>query len=142
MGRPRIYTPEEARERERERLRLVEKTRPPRRRPQGYAAARMRRWRAANPDLARAHRQADKHRRRGAPSDPEHLSILAGDPCAYCGAESDTADHIIALACGGGGEWENLTAACRSCNARKWTASLLFGLLRINDERRLPTINS
>lgn len=34
-------------------------------------------------------------------------------------------DHIEAVIKGGSGEWENLTASCRSCNASKHTKSLL-----------------
>ena len=45
--------------------------------------------------------------------------------------------HVHVIATGGtisshfdGADWTNLTAACRSCNARKYTASLLDFLAR------------
>lgn len=58
--------------------------------------------------------------------------ILLGDPCAYCGVAPigfPGPDHIEPFHIGGGGEWENLTAACRECNSSKSSASLLLWLL-------------
>lgn len=43
--------------------------------------------------------------------------------CVYCGqrhaVEDLTFDHLVARARGGTSSWENLVAACRSCNGRK-----------------------
>jgi 5-methylcytosine-specific restriction endonuclease McrA len=39
-------------------------------------------------------------------------------------------DHIVALERGGMHGWENLTAACSSCNCRKGQLSLLDALMR------------
>lgn len=40
--------------------------------------------------------------------------------CAYCGAtENLTIDHILPSSRGGKDTWENLTASCTSCNAKK-----------------------
>ena len=50
------------------------------------------------------------------------LRILERDgyKCTYCGAtEHLQCDHILARVRGGGDEDQNLTAACRSCNASK-----------------------
>lgn len=59
-------------------------------------------------------------------------TILLGDPCSYCGAEPvgfSGPDHIEPFIFGGGGEWENLTAACRACNSSKGDKPLLLWLL-------------
>jgi len=49
------------------------------------------------------------------------LQILERDhnQCAYCGAEADTVDHIIAKNNGGEDIPSNLVAACRRCNGLK-----------------------
>lgn len=74
-----------------------------------------------------------RHRLRAEGADEETLDfarVLVADPCAYCGAEADTFDHIEPRSKGGSSFWENLTAACRPCNSSKRTASLLGFLLR------------
>lgn len=42
-----------------------------------------------------------------------------GHICAYCGAEADTVDHIIAKNNGGEDVPGNLISACRRCNGIK-----------------------
>lgn len=69
-----------------------------------------------------------RHKRRGAPMDAlarEWAAIVLNDPCAYCGEPAVELDHIQPVSLGGDGLWENLSAACRSCNARKNDQSLL-----------------
>ncbi len=40
--------------------------------------------------------------------------------CQYCGVTSDlTIDHVIPRSRGGGDTWENLVAACNTCNHKK-----------------------
>jgi len=39
--------------------------------------------------------------------------------CAYCGQFADTIDHVHPRSKGGGNTWDNLVAACRSCNHKK-----------------------
>ena len=53
-------------------------------------------------------------------------NVLARDgyECAYCGGRADTMDHITPRAAGGPHAWENVTAACRPCNAKKGDKSL------------------
>jgi 5-methylcytosine-specific restriction endonuclease McrA len=48
-------------------------------------------------------------------------ALLARDAhrCAYCHAGADTVDHVIPRSRGGRHEWENVVAACRTCNGRK-----------------------
>jgi len=48
-------------------------------------------------------------------------AVLARDGglCAYCSGAADTIDHVQPRAHGGQHRWENVVAACRSCNNRK-----------------------
>lgn len=39
--------------------------------------------------------------------------------CAYCGGRADTIDHVIPRSRGGAHTWENVVAACATCNHRK-----------------------
>jgi 5-methylcytosine-specific restriction endonuclease McrA len=45
---------------------------------------------------------------------PTLRAQVHGQPCVYCGAPSDTADHVIPRFIEGG-----VVPACRSCNSRK-----------------------
>lgn len=58
-----------------------------------------------------------------------YLRSVQADPCAYCGALATDLDHIEARVVGSDG-WENLTAACGTCNKRKGQLSLLGFLIR------------
>ena len=43
-----------------------------------------------------------------------------GNVCQYCGNTHDlTLDHVLPRSRGGLSTWENLSTACKSCNARK-----------------------
>ena len=90
-------------------------------------ATKLREWRAANPNKVRA-QKFRRRQRECLPLDPEasaYLDVIAGDPCAYCGAEATTVDHVIPLERGGSNEWDNLTPACGSCNPSKGTKPFL-----------------
>jgi 5-methylcytosine-specific restriction endonuclease McrA len=39
--------------------------------------------------------------------------------CQYCGGGADSIDHVVPRSRGGGDGWDNLAAACRSCNSVK-----------------------
>jgi 5-methylcytosine-specific restriction endonuclease McrA len=39
--------------------------------------------------------------------------------CQYCGAAAENLDHVVPRSRGGDHTWENVVAACRSCNTRK-----------------------
>lgn len=39
--------------------------------------------------------------------------------CQYCGDRADSIDHVVPRSRGGGDDWDNLAAACRSCNSSK-----------------------
>lgn len=108
-----------------------------------------RRYRAERPDEARRKRRDhmnsygpeyrhrwnhyNRLRRRGLTT-PDELAneyalILRADPCCYCGAPMEHIDHIVPIAGHGTGEWDNLTAACASCNLRKSDRTLLTFML-------------
>lgn len=62
------------------------------------------------------------------------------DPCVYCGRRPDeirrgkhgamTLEHIVPSSCGGGNGWDNLAAACYTCNGRRSSTSLLVYLVQ------------
>jgi 5-methylcytosine-specific restriction endonuclease McrA len=109
------------------------------------AAARSAAWEAANVDRVRERRRAwrtanrdrrlvlgrEDARKRylGRDSDAYEYSLtLRRDPCSYCGQPSSVVDHIDPLSQGGANEWDNLTAACLSCNSSKRDKPLLVWL--------------
>ncbi len=95
-----------------------------------------RRWREANPEKMVFYQQ--RHRAGGGTThDRDEIAeamayslILQGDPCSYCGGPATELDHIIPIERGGMADWDNLTAACRRCNARKHKRPLLDALIR------------
>jgi 5-methylcytosine-specific restriction endonuclease McrA len=53
--------------------------------------------------------------------------------CQYCGAKGDlTFDHVIPRSRGGRTTWENVVAACQSCNLRKGNMSLREARMQLN----------
>jgi hypothetical protein len=87
--------------------------------------ARVRAWRAVNrPDVVEF--------RNGDALAIEYAAIIDGDPCSYCGGPAGEKDHIIPVSRGGTGDWDNLAAACRKCNASKQTKDVMqFMLARL-----------
>ena len=49
------------------------------------------------------------------------LRVLArdDDTCRYCGGKADTVDFVQPWSKGGQAAWDNLVAACRTCNSAK-----------------------
>jgi 5-methylcytosine-specific restriction endonuclease McrA len=75
-------------------------------------------------------RSADARRMERYPGASEdQIRALLADPCSYCGGPGGEIDHIEA---GGSRGFDNLTAACRSCNAAKGDKSLLLFLAHRN----------
>lgn len=59
--------------------------------------------------------------------------------CQYCGARNDlTFDHIVPRARGGITSWENVVAACATCNLRKGAKSLKRSGLTLRRSPRQP----
>lgn len=48
-----------------------------------------------------------------------------GGKCAYCLGDATTMDHVVPLAGGGSHDIENVVPACKTCNSRKGSKSLL-----------------
>lgn len=114
-----------ARKRERRRRNRAQENAAKRRHYQRHAArynARSRERYAANPlSVGRRHPRTAR----------PYVAVLLSDPCSYCGARCEVIDHIEPVSRGGVGAWENLTAACKSCNSRKWAKPLLLFLLNV-----------
>ncbi|HET7685116.1 MAG TPA: HNH endonuclease [Candidatus Limnocylindria bacterium] len=60
--------------------------------------------------------------------------------CQYCGAAGRdlTIDHVVPKHRGGRHEWENLVAACRSCNHRKGAKTVSEARMALLREPRAP----
>ncbi|WP_373353418.1 HNH endonuclease [Pseudoroseicyclus sp. CXY001] len=59
--------------------------------------------------------------------------------CQYCGSRGDlTFDHVVPRARGGVTSWENVVAACGSCNLRKGSKSLRQSGLALRKPPRQP----
>lgn len=97
------------------------------------AKARHEAWRDANVEHVRAYSlKMMRARKVGRTAEGiEFVDILRHDPCSYCGGPAGHIDHIEPLAFGGENSWENLAAACKSCNSKKKTKSLLMFLLSV-----------
>jgi HNH endonuclease len=54
---------------------------------------------------------------------------LRDDPCAYCGGQGGSIDHIDPQAGGGADAWGNMAGACKRCNSTKAALPLLVALL-------------
>ena len=94
--------------------------------------AQVQRYRAKNPDKAKANDRRQRERRNLGRDviGIEYAEILRRDPCVYCGRRDRIEiDHIEPLSVNGCERWDNLTAACRSCNASKYNRSLSEYLL-------------
>lgn len=64
----------------------------------------------------------------------EYIAILQKDVCCYCGKPGGTIDHIVAVTKDGTNDWNNLTAACLSCNSSKNNEGLIWFLFRRKQE--------
>ena len=59
--------------------------------------------------------------------------------CQYCGAKGDlTFDHVVPRASGGVTSWENVVAACSSCNLKKGSKSLRQSGMSLRKPPRRP----
>jgi 5-methylcytosine-specific restriction endonuclease McrA len=95
----------------------------------GRLAAAARNRRETTPEQNRA----KNLKRRNAPLTPDGrmwVRLVSSDPCSYCGGQSSVIDHILPIARGGNSDWDNLTAACRPCNAAKHSLGVVAFMLR------------
>lgn len=88
-------------------------------------------WRDENRERVRQYGEVATERRRTGANDVamDYRDTLRADPCSYCHGPAGEIDHITAVAVHPDGSWQNLTAACRSCNARKSAKPMLTFLL-------------
>ncbi len=62
--------------------------------------------------------------------------------CQYCGATGElTFDHVIPRSAGGVTSWENVVAACSSCNLHKGSRSLRQARMRLRKPPRRPSVH-
>lgn len=59
----------------------------------------------------------------------DYVTLLRNDPCVYCGAPSESLEHINPISVSKDDTWSNLAAACRFCNTSKKDKDLLGFLL-------------
>jgi 5-methylcytosine-specific restriction endonuclease McrA len=64
--------------------------------------------------------------------------------CQYCGRQTRdlTLDHVLPRHRGGRHDWENLTAACKTCNHRKAGRTPQEARMRLLREPFAPRVNS
>lgn len=75
--------------------------------------------------------------RRRAPLNRRAVFARDGGRCQYCAGPAESIDHVVPRSRGGGHQWENVVAACRSCNARKRDRLLSETTMAL---RRLPRV--
>ncbi|MHB8189947.1 MAG: HNH endonuclease [Ferrimicrobium sp.] len=58
--------------------------------------------------------------------------------CQYCGGPAENIDHIVPRSRGGTHTWDNVVAACRSCNSRKRDRLLSETSFQLRRPPRVP----
>jgi 5-methylcytosine-specific restriction endonuclease McrA len=71
------------------------------------------------PSVVRLARYVRVPYRRRVPLSRRAVMDRDGHRCAYCAARADTIDHVLPRSRGGRHEWNNVVAACASCNHGK-----------------------
>ncbi len=64
--------------------------------------------------------------------------VRDGHRCQYCNSAAENIDHVVPRSRGGEHVWENVVAACRSCNSRKEDRLLSEVGLRLRHPPRAP----
>jgi 5-methylcytosine-specific restriction endonuclease McrA len=59
--------------------------------------------------------------------------------CQYCGGPADSIDHVVPRSRGGEHTWDNVVAACRTCNVRKRDRLVTESGMRLRRHPRVPT---
>lgn len=71
------------------------------------------------PAVLRLFRFVKVPRRSAVPVSRRAVLTRDGGACAYCSRPATTVDHVRPRSRGGQHRWENVVAACRSCNGTK-----------------------
>jgi 5-methylcytosine-specific restriction endonuclease McrA len=58
--------------------------------------------------------------------------------CQYCGRAAENIDHVVPKSRGGGHTWDNVVAACRSCNSRKENRPVADAGMRLRHAPKPP----
>jgi 5-methylcytosine-specific restriction endonuclease McrA len=58
--------------------------------------------------------------------------------CQYCGGPAESIDHVVPRSRGGEHAWDNVVAACRSCNVRKRDRMLNETSMRLHCSPAMP----
>jgi 5-methylcytosine-specific restriction endonuclease McrA len=58
--------------------------------------------------------------------------------CQYCGRPAENVDHVVPRSRGGGHTWDNVVAACRTCNSRKENRDLREAGMHLRHPPALP----
>ncbi|NNC38504.1 MAG: HNH endonuclease [Acidimicrobiales bacterium] len=70
-----------------------------------------------------------------------NLFLRDGFACVYCGSDQElTFDHVVPRRLGGKTTWENIVAACSSCNWKKGGRSLRDAHMSLHRKPSQPTI--
>jgi 5-methylcytosine-specific restriction endonuclease McrA len=83
------------------------------------------------PSVLRLRRVVRIERGREVPLSRKGVFARDGNRCQYCGDRAETLDHVIPRSRGGAHTWENVVAACRTCNVRKADRLLADTQLRL-----------
>lgn len=98
-------------------------------------------WRQQNHEHVRDYFRAQARRRRVSKRSETHRyvnEVLRRDPCAYCGGEGGSVDHVVPVMLGGVNDESNLTGCCERCNTEKSSRTLLMFLARRALARHVP----
>lgn len=58
--------------------------------------------------------------------------------CQYCGGSAENLDHVVPRSRGGDHTWENVVAACRTCNTRKGDRTPTEAAMMLRAQPRAP----
>jgi 5-methylcytosine-specific restriction endonuclease McrA len=73
-----------------------------------------------------------------APLNRRSIFVRDNYSCQYCGGPAESIDHVVPRSRGGGHTWENVVAACRSCNVRKRDRLLHETSMRLHTPPAVP----
>ncbi|MEM8905635.1 MAG: HNH endonuclease [Actinomycetota bacterium] len=94
------------------------------------------------PSVVRLRRYVRVPHRRHAPLSRRAVLVRDRWTCQYCGDRADGVDHVRPRSREGEHRWENVVAACRSCNARKGDRLLSETSFRLRCRPTAPPVMS